>query len=564
MNDLQIQAQAYGYFLAEAPELLLTIEQEILILPNEHTTSRVHSLMRALHTLKGAAANVGLKTIERISHDFEDITRVFYNLDVEIDLSIQSLLLDGYTGLQECVDGLVQGREIDESEIGSRLAVTIDSLKALLGDWMDAEVSLPTAMELGFDIVASIFETTVQEQLEAIEMAITAQDPAEIEAVIQTAAEICIGLGESFELPGFVAINQVAMEAIRLHPDLLEPIALLALNNLREAVGIVLAGDRATGGTVHPDLLALTQLPATESLLTEQSEFDGDWSIEPHPTETMEFDSDWSMDAPLTEPVVAAPEFEETRAIASGEAELPAFRAFLTSAKFRTRNGISTDTQNLFDGILRLAWDWFAQSVDTPATELSLELLITSDGLADADYLHHWVRLLLAGLKKPSDTLSLQLYRASCVYQVVFAVAKYLAEMQPLHQITPEFLTELRSTLQSTVVEYKQQPPATLSDRGWLDRIILPHHWQPTAPTTEDALISEIWGQTAPLSASNLDSEASQTLLIEIYHRSIQHHEQIKQLYTEHRTTELEELSTTAGLIAADLAIVLEKSSNIV
>ena len=50
--------------------------------------------MRALHTLKGAAANVGLATIERIAHDFEDLTRVFYDLDVAIDVSIQTLLLD--------------------------------------------------------------------------------------------------------------------------------------------------------------------------------------------------------------------------------------------------------------------------------------------------------------------------------------------------------------------------------------------------------------------------------------------------------------------------------------
>ena len=115
MNDSQIQAQAYGYFLSEAPELLQTIEHEILTLPSDRTTAKVHNLMRALHTLKGAAANVGLATIERIAHDFEDVTRVFYNLEVEIDRSIQSLLLDGYAGLQECLNAQVMNRQIDEA-----------------------------------------------------------------------------------------------------------------------------------------------------------------------------------------------------------------------------------------------------------------------------------------------------------------------------------------------------------------------------------------------------------------------------------------------------------------
>ena len=114
MNDSHIQAQAYSYFLAEAPELLHTIEQEILTLPHEHTTAKVHNLMRALHTLKGAAANVGLATIERIAHDFEDLTRVFYDLEVTIDLSIQTLLLDGYSGLHECLTAQINNREINE------------------------------------------------------------------------------------------------------------------------------------------------------------------------------------------------------------------------------------------------------------------------------------------------------------------------------------------------------------------------------------------------------------------------------------------------------------------
>ncbi len=548
MNDLQIQAQAYSYFLTEAPELLLTIEQEILILPTEHTTTRVHNLMRALHTLKGAAANVGLKKIERISHDFEDVTRVFYNLDVEIDLPIQALLLDGYTGLQECLDGLVAGQEVNEEEIASRLTETIKSLKSMLGDWMDADVALPTAMELGFDIVASIFETTVQEQLEEIDMAIATHDLAQIEARLQIATEICIGLGESFELPGFVAINQTVIAAISLHPDLLEPISLLALNNLREATAQILAGDRTRGGNVSQDLLDLTQQSTRSSLLPELSEFDEDWSMVTLSSESLELDPDWSLEEQVA---VATQEFHTVVATASGEAELPTFRAFLTSAKFRTRNGISTETQNLFDRILRLAWDWFAKEVHTPPTELNLELLITADGLADLDYLHHWVRLLLAGVSTPNETLSLQLYRMSCVYQVVFAVAKYLADSQPIHQITPEFLTELRSHLQAIVIKYKQQPPATLNERGWLDRIILPHHWNP-APSTE------IWGQPTELQIVNPDPAPLTALLIELHHRSIQHYQQIEQLYLEHQTTELAELATSAKLISEDLAIAIE------
>ncbi|WP_309729402.1 Hpt domain-containing protein, partial [Chamaesiphon sp. OTE_75_metabat_556] len=204
MNDAQIQAQAYSYFLAEAPELLQTIEQEILTLPSEHTTAKVHNLMRALHTLKGAAANVGLSAIERIAHDFEDVTRVFYDLDVEIDIEVQTLLLDGYTGLQECLLAQTTAgrsdsadRDLDEQEIVARMEIVIDNLKSKLGDWSEADIALPSSIELGFDIVVSIFETTIQEQIDELIAVVATDDAALIAECLRRVADIGSSLAES-------------------------------------------------------------------------------------------------------------------------------------------------------------------------------------------------------------------------------------------------------------------------------------------------------------------------------------------------------------------------------
>jgi two-component system, chemotaxis family, sensor histidine kinase and response regulator PixL len=461
MNDSQIQSQAYSYFLGEAPELLQTIEQEILTLPSEHTTAKVHNLMRALHTLKGAAANVGLATIERIAHDFEDLVRVFYNLELEIDTSIQILLLDGYAGLDECMNAQITAREIDEQAILDRMAVTLEQLKLKLGDWSDADIALPTAMELGFDIVASIFETTIQEQIDEIAIVIDTQDESQIEECLRRVTDIGISLAESFELPGFLAIEQAIIAAISHHPDRIDEIALLALANLQQAQTDVLAGDRIFGGTVLPDLDRLAQ------------------------------------DRVIAAPITQIDRFDRIEIIASGEAELPAFQAFLIGDRFRKRHELSTDTQQLFNQVIRLCWDWFRHEIQTSQAQLNLELLVMTEGLADLDYIHHWIGLLLQGLSAPSDRDSLYLYRQCCVYQVVFAVAKYLAGEESNSQFTPEFLTELRLHLHNTVNTYKQELPVTANERGWIDRIILPHHWATiSTPTTgEDLLLDEIWGQ---------------------------------------------------------------------
>ena len=439
MNDSQIQAQAYSYFLAEAPELLQTIEQEILTLPNEHTTAKVHNLMRALHTLKGAAANVGLGTIERIAHDFEEMTRVFYNLEVEIDISIQTLLLDGYSGLHECLSAQITEREIDQAAIIDRMAQTLDRLKLKLGDWSEADIALPTAIELGFDLVASIFETTIQEQIDQVVATIATHDASLIKDCLERVTDICISLAESFELPGFLAINQAIIAAISDHPDRLSEIGLLALVNLQQAQTDVLAGDRTLGGVISVDLAKLAENRTVET------------------------------------PLAQIEQIDEIEIVASGTAELASFQAFLISDRFRKRHEFSADNQHLFKQIIELCWDWFRHEIQPSDSELNLDLLVTTEGLADLDYIHHWVGLLLQGLRMPSDRVSLQLYRQCCIYQVVFAVAKYLAGTEPHPQLTSEFLTELRLDLQTTVNTYKQGSPVTANERGWIDQIILPN-----------------------------------------------------------------------------------------
>jgi two-component system, chemotaxis family, sensor histidine kinase and response regulator PixL len=463
MNDSQIQAQAYSYFLAEAPELLQSIEHEILTLPNEHTTVKVHNLMRSLHTLKGAAANVGLPTIELIAHEFEDVARVFYNLEVTIDQSIQLLLLDGYSCLHECLDAQIAGQEINEFTIVERINITLEQLKSELGDWSEADIPLPTATELGFDIVASIFETTIQEQIDEIVSVIATKDASQIAACLDRVTDICIGLAQSFELPGFLAINQAIIAATSHAPNCLDQIALLALVNIQQAQTDVLAGDRTLGGTISPELAKLAQIEAIETI-----------------------EAPVSQNSPI-----------EQIELANGEAELAGFQAFLASANFRKRHEFSSENQHLFNQIVRLCWDWFRQEIQTPQSALNLEILVMVEGLADLDYVHHWIGLLLKGLNAPTDRLSLQLYRQCCIYQVIFAVAKYLGSIDSRSQLTSELLTELRLHLQTTVNNYKQHPSVTANERGWIDRIILPHHWT-AAPIemNEDLLLSEIWGQS--------------------------------------------------------------------
>ena len=84
-EDPTIREQGYAYFLQEAPELLQVLEQGLLSLREDYSITKIHTLMRATHTLKGAAASMGLESIKTVAHSLEDIFKALYKPNVAID-----------------------------------------------------------------------------------------------------------------------------------------------------------------------------------------------------------------------------------------------------------------------------------------------------------------------------------------------------------------------------------------------------------------------------------------------------------------------------------------------
>ncbi|MFB2878356.1 response regulator [Floridanema aerugineum] len=273
-SDNEIREQGYQYFLAEAPELLQNIEQELLSLREEYSLVKVHSLMRSTHTLKGAAANVGLDTIKTISHHLEDVFKALYNPEIEIDSDLEMLLYEGYECLRLPLMAEITGSYVNESEALDRAVNVFAKLQEKLGDYFGREAQIPTSVELGFDITKSIFEVGVKQRLETLATALDSENYEELEAVLREQIQVFIGLGESLNLPGFGAIAQTTLTALELHPEQVETIAQVALLNFSEGWSLVMEGDRTSGGQPSPALqkLAFTNL---ETLATEDLLIDG-------------------------------------------------------------------------------------------------------------------------------------------------------------------------------------------------------------------------------------------------------------------------------------------------
>ncbi|BAU64501.1 CheA signal transduction histidine kinase [Stanieria sp. NIES-3757] len=273
ITDPNIRDQAYLYFLEEAPALLETIEEEIFALNSDSLDAktrplRVNTLMRATHTLKGGAANVGLETIKNVAHSMEDVFKALYNPDLIIDAEIKKLLYESYECLCIPLTAEFSKTSIDRTEILDRTATVFAQLQEKFGDYLIDQDAFPTSAELGLDVVESFFQAVIPERIQELSIALATANPQHIAEALQSQAEIFLGLAESLELPGFGEIAKTILAAIQQYPERAEEIAQSAIANLRQAQQQVLNGDRARGGEPSEALLQLLDPSVSEELET--------------------------------------------------------------------------------------------------------------------------------------------------------------------------------------------------------------------------------------------------------------------------------------------------------
>jgi chemotaxis family two-component system sensor histidine kinase/response regulator PixL len=269
-----LQDQNYFYFLTEAQDLLRVVEEELLTLRQERSPAKIHTLMRAAHTLKGAAASVNQRTIREVSHVLEDIFKAFYNPDIDIDAEVESLLFDGYECLRRPVVAALHQQNIDDSDVLNRAAGIIARLQEKFGDAFNPDAALPTSAELGFDMVQSMFEMGVAQRLGDLEIGLATGDTQTLQALLRSQSEMFLGFAESLNLPGFGAIAQAVLSALEMHPDQVTTIAKLALQDFTAGQQQVLNGDRTQGGYPSKDLQQLAGMTPQSSDTTAPPE---DW-----------------------------------------------------------------------------------------------------------------------------------------------------------------------------------------------------------------------------------------------------------------------------------------------
>lgn len=101
------QQRILGYFLEEAREHLNTIEQGLLNLQSTlDDAEMIQEVFRAAHSIKGGAAMLGLSSIQHTSHRLEDCFKILKDHPIQIDQTLESLLLGVCDTLKSLIDHL--------------------------------------------------------------------------------------------------------------------------------------------------------------------------------------------------------------------------------------------------------------------------------------------------------------------------------------------------------------------------------------------------------------------------------------------------------------------------
>ncbi|KOP27278.1 chemotaxis protein CheY [Hapalosiphon sp. MRB220] len=474
ITDSEIREQGYIYFLAEAPELLHQIEQELFSLSTDFNTAKVHNLMRATHTIKGGAANVGLEVISKVAHYLEDVVKSLYNPDVVLDTQLQTLMVEGYECLRLPLTAELTGTKIDEQDVLQRSANVFAKLQEKLGDAFTDSNHIPTSAELGFDIIQSIFETGVKQRLETIATALqSTTDPQTLAELLRSQAEVFIGLGESLNLPGLREITETTLQALDTHPQEVFRIAEAALANLQQAHNDVLAGDRSHGGTLSQTLqqLTTTTQPATKI----------DLSVEVR--------------------------------------ELYQFLTQTFQVKGKT---LKPKTAKLYLQITHLILAWLEQEFKLPKSQINLSLIVFDfANINSPDNFPDWLQHFWQFISEKKDSYSLILYRQGVILTVILAVARWQAQKYNNQSNTLDLLA---SKIKHIANKYKQYPPINSQDKKWFtsekiqnlmqnSQILIPLE----IADYQDDVITEVWQNELTTAITDQANNIEEDLNSEIF-----------------------------------------------
>ncbi|WP_009634517.1 hybrid sensor histidine kinase/response regulator [Synechocystis sp. PCC 7509] len=256
------QQRILGYFIEEAKDHLVTVEQGLLNLQTTLQDSEmVNDLFRAAHSVKGGAAMLGISSILRIAHRFEDFFKILKDSpNLQVDRELESLLLQVFDTLRTSVEHLESATLSDETAgaLMSKIEPVFTEIDQHLaaGDRIDTQSNEAP--------ILAAFQNDVPLQLrQMLELFKQPQSPA-VSQQLQQYCQQLIELGEKFGLPNWMELCQTASGAIANPQNTYRTLAPLVITQLKQAQELVATG-QATEIISCEQWQSLIALPAWDT-----------------------------------------------------------------------------------------------------------------------------------------------------------------------------------------------------------------------------------------------------------------------------------------------------------
>jgi chemosensory pili system protein ChpA (sensor histidine kinase/response regulator) len=167
--DGEVPAEVLEFFVPEVEEHLQIVTHCLLSLETNPSSEQIHRLLRAMHTVKGSAAQVGLHRISSVAHRAEDLIGRLREGQLRPSAEIIDICLDAVDTLKK----FLYHQWSDEAAMQSSVQGLFSRISRLVPPEKEEEVTLvpaTTAGEVGAPAVAQPIEMAPASYLQEIHL----------------------------------------------------------------------------------------------------------------------------------------------------------------------------------------------------------------------------------------------------------------------------------------------------------------------------------------------------------------------------------------------------------
>ncbi len=198
--DGEVPAEVLEFFVPEAEEHLQIVTHCLLSLETNPSSEQIHRLLRAMHTVKGSAAQVGLHRISHVAHRAEDLIGRLREGELRPSAEIIDICLDAVDTLKK----FLYHQWTDEAAMQSSVQGLFSRISRLVPPEKEDELAVP-AVDLAKEVAAPLAAQQIEaapagylqeihlsddEPVVAAPIAVSHQEPAAVPAIPHVAAEI--------------------------------------------------------------------------------------------------------------------------------------------------------------------------------------------------------------------------------------------------------------------------------------------------------------------------------------------------------------------------------------